>query len=341
MNMTNSRIGRFLLFIFLVGLCVDSSYAFAEDPCEQGNPALLEYIACKYHITVDASPNAGGSSSSGPLLGYTNQENGKSNGFGAQFSLAYDPVLWPQMRTKEEPYTMFHTLSFIGDVDGSFTSGSAKDLNTLNFRSELKWEYANNSNTDPKNEMKGWSVRFGPVYQVTQNFDVQDLFVEQVITATKYGDANSCLYIGGYKAIIGDSDNALLRYFFRPWMTFQEGGNLKGKDSTEELNSVVLRIIPDFQFSIDSPKIAKALMLSEAVIKLEENMTILPLEGKTLNHDGNTIHSDVFHQQFSASLMLGLGKKWGVGFSYLTGETAPTFKYDHKFIAGITINKTP
>jgi hypothetical protein len=343
------KVCRRAVYAFTALLALSPTRAFAQDLWSQwftcgAPPPLDEPQSAKTSGTSDTILDRLGQcniglhskineDSEGATVGYTEAGAGsKKNGFQSQFALVWRPPPAPISPTT--------SLFPLWSIDGNIATQSARKDTFLNIRPEFGIRHIEYGDAPIQNpvglgSLAGEFIRFGPFYEVNQDFSVQNLMAEVSATYTRL---TGPVPIGRYVPLGQDG----IYWRFRPYGTVQVGRNVEGLTLSNEFDRTRLRVILDPVFELAASKdFLESVGLTKAVLRAEDIFTILPLEGRNIKVGRKLLHSDNTHNQLSLSLNFGLNKNLSFGPSYTTGDIAPNFVRSHVFMVSLKLGFGP
>jgi hypothetical protein len=265
----------------------------------------------------------GAGASKGASFAY-DRESGNIGGFKSAFALTL-------VRPLNGPADYSHPEIFLwAGVDGNLSTGTFKKNTFLNARPQIGGVLPLNTTPavdkncffDPSCSGEAIShlatiiFRSGPDFEATQDFKVKNMLFE--INATPvygHGAINSYAPIAEF-----------LSYRISPYIDFQTGTNLSGRTSTVERQKTRLRIAPILGVEFDDfGYFANQLGLKNIMLSLNEQITALPLENKSL------------YNLFTGSLDFYVSDDISFGPSVSIGQSPPTFQRNTAFLLTLKV----
>lgn len=272
--------------------------------------------------------HAGATASQGASFSYKKQTGGTDT-FQSNFALTFTPNLTP-----------FALGSYTGDlfiyssVDGNVSTRSNAKNTFINIRPQLgALLHSDVTNINaPSNPAADWFwiTRFGPVFEGSQDFKVQNVLGEFNV-----GLRHDNWAMGAYTPVAGSGS---LFFTWLPFLDIEAGTNVKGRITTNEISKTRLRVMPQLGFSFSYSGVgAKFVGAQSLALSIDDTVAFLPLEGGTRSINGKGVRSDSSHNFFSADFDINFTDNVSLGFTFSSGATAPFFKQANTFLASFKV----
>ncbi|MEA2885728.1 MAG: hypothetical protein QOD11_88 [Bradyrhizobium sp.] len=151
--------------------------------------------------------------------------------------------------------------------------------------------------------VNGFYQRFGPVYEGTKDFSIQNAYAEY-----EFVPVYQPLGVGVFKPLVRGID-----YQLNPGFLLDTGANIRRTSTAFEQNDTLLRVIPYMNFALSFSDLSKVLGIHATILTVGEKVSYLPLE------------QIKFSNAISTALDFAFTEHAHLVFSYSRGREAPKF----------------